>query len=87
MISSDLPEDATEAWKQDLGDRMEEIIDRKRSSVQGREASLAAYVYILTSRHVFSEIDPKVSELFPALLRSIKAGSSEKETCLALRGR
>jgi len=52
MLSADVPEDATEAWKQDLGDRMEEIIDRKRSSVQGREATLTSYVHILMSRYV-----------------------------------
>jgi hypothetical protein len=86
MISADMPDDVTEAWKQDLGDRIEEIIDRKRSSVQGREATLAAYVHILMSRYVFSEIEHKTSELFPALLKSIKADSSEKETSLALRG-
>jgi hypothetical protein len=86
MLSADLPEDATEAWKQDLGDRMEEIIDRKRSSVQGREATLTAYIYILMSRYTHEEIDHKTSELYPALLKSIKAESSEKETCLALRG-
>lgn len=83
MISS---EDVTEAWKQDLADRTEEIIDRKRSSVQGREACLAAYVHILISHYAFGEIDHKTSELFPAFLKSIKAESSEKETALALRG-
>jgi hypothetical protein len=86
MLSADTPEDITEAWKQDLGDRLEEIIDRKRSSVQGRETTLAAYVHILMSHYVFGEIEHKMSELFPALLKSIKAESSEKETCLALRG-
>ena len=86
MLSLDTPEDATEAWKQDLGDRMEEIIDRKRSSVQGRETTLAVYVHILMCHYAFEEIQHKTSELFPALLKSIKAESSEKETCLALRG-
>jgi Interferon-related developmental regulator (IFRD) len=86
MLSADAPEDATEAWKQDLGDRMEEIIDRKRSSNQGREATLAIYIHILMSRYAFEEIQHKTSELYPALLKSIKAESSEKETSLALRG-
>ena len=87
MLSADAPEDATEAWKQDLGDRMEEIIDRKRSSTQGREATLQIYNHILMSRYAFEEIQHKTSELFPALLKSIKADSSEKETSLALRGK
>jgi len=86
MLSADAPEDTTEAWKQDLGNRMEEIIDRKRSSVQGREATLAQYVHLLMSHYSFEEVQHKTSELFPALLKSIKAESSEKETSLALRG-
>lgn len=86
MISTDGPGDAPEIWKQDLGDRMEEIIDRKRSSVQGREATLAQFVYIVMGHFAFDQINSKASELFPALLKSIKAGSSEKETSTALRG-
>ena len=87
MLSADAPEDGTEAWKQDLGDRMEEIIDRKRSSNQGREATLAVYIHILMSRYCFDEIQHKTSELYPALLKGIKAESSEKETTSALKGR
>jgi hypothetical protein len=87
MLSFEVPEDAPQAWKQDLEDRMEEIIDRKRSSVQGREATLATYVHILMSRYAFAEISPKTSELYPALLKSVKTESSEKETALALRGK
>ncbi|TVY78399.1 Uncharacterized protein LSUE1_G008915 [Lachnellula suecica] len=85
MLSADVPEDATEAWKQDLGDRVEEIIDRKRSSAQGRESALAQYGHYLMSHYAFEELESKTSELFPALLKSIKSESSEKETCLALR--
>lgn len=85
MLSTDAPEDATEAWKQRLADLMEEIIDRKRSSVQGREASLAEYVHILMSHYAFEEISPKTAELFPAFLKSVKTESSDKETSLALR--
>ena len=65
---------------------MEEIIDRKRSSVQGRESSLAAYIHILMSRYAFTEIEHKTGELYPAFLKSVKTESSEKETSLALRG-
>jgi hypothetical protein len=86
MLSTDAPEDATEAWKQRLADLMGEIIDRKRSSVQGREASLAEYVHILMSHYTFEEISSKTAELFPAFLKSVKTESSDKETSLALRG-
>lgn len=85
MLATEAPEDTTEAWKQELGDRIEEIIDRKRSSVQGRELTLAQYSHYLMSHYAHDEIELKTSELFPALLKSTKADSSEKETCLALR--
>ncbi|KAF4632310.1 hypothetical protein G7Y89_g5810 [Cudoniella acicularis] len=85
MLALEAPEDTTEAWKEDLANRMEEIIDRKRSSVQGRETSLAQYSHILMSHYAYDEIQSKISELFPALLKSVKSGSSEKEICLALR--
>jgi hypothetical protein len=38
------------------------------------------------SRYTCTEIEHKTSELFPALLKSVKAESSERETTLALRG-
>jgi hypothetical protein len=86
MLSADVSEDTSEAWKQDLGDRIEEIIDRKRSSVQGRETTLTQYVHMLMSHYSHDEIESKTSELFPALMKSVKSESSEKETSLALRG-
>lgn len=80
-------DDESEVSKSDwLGDRIEEIIDRKRSSVQGREAALTAYVQFLMSRYAYDKVEKKVAELVPALLKSVKLESSEKETCLALRG-
>ncbi|KAI9743455.1 MAG: hypothetical protein M1818_002767 [Claussenomyces sp. TS43310] len=85
MLSADAQDDGTEAWKQELNDRIEEIIDRKRSSVQGREQTLAIYIHLLMSRYTYDEIIKKLSELLPALLKSVKAESSEKETCLALK--
>ncbi|KAH7407659.1 interferon-related developmental regulator-domain-containing protein [Cadophora sp. MPI-SDFR-AT-0126] len=84
MLSATLPEDTTDIWMQDLGDRMEEIIDRKRSSVQGRESALATYVHILMGHYAYDQIHSKTSELFPALLKSVKS-DSEKEASLALR--
>lgn len=86
MLSVDAA-DPTEAWRQELNDRMEEIIDRKRSSVQGRETSLIQYIHFLMSRYLNEEIEPKIGELLPALLKSVKTEGSEKETSLALRGK
>ncbi|KAF2093731.1 IFRD domain-containing protein [Rhizodiscina lignyota] len=74
----------TDAWIQDLGDRIQLIIDRKRSSGQGREETLAAYNYILMAHYTRDEIAGQVSQLYPAIARSLKGGS-EKETLLALK--
>ncbi|KAG9243352.1 interferon-related developmental regulator-domain-containing protein [Calycina marina] len=85
MLSVDSSEDTAEGWKQDLGDRMEEIIDRKRSSVQGRETTLNIYTHLLMGHYAYDQLQHKTLELFPALLKSVKADESEKEASLALR--
>ena len=69
-----------------MADRIEEIIDRKRSSVQGRETTLAAYIRILTAQYAEEEIRGREVEIVAALLKSVKAEASEKETVLALKG-
>jgi hypothetical protein len=80
------PADAdAEAWKQQLADRMEEIVDRKRSSVQGRETTLAAYDHYLMNHYAAEQIESRVGELMPAFLKSVKNESSERETYLALK--
>ncbi|CAG8953133.1 hypothetical protein HYFRA_00003331 [Hymenoscyphus fraxineus] len=85
-LAAEVPEDASEAWKEDLANRIEEIINRKRSSTQGRESALNLYVYYLMNHYAYDETRHKAGELFPAFLKSIKADGTEKETCLALRG-
>jgi hypothetical protein len=74
-----------DAWIDLLNTRIEQIIDRKRSSNAGREESLAAYTNILLHHYSQEHIDPKISELVPAILKSVKAETSEKEAILALR--
>lgn len=86
MLAAEDTEQTSAAWQADLADRMEEIIDRKRSSVQGRETTLAAYVRILTAQYAEEEIRGKDAELVVAFLKSVKAETSEKETILALKG-
>ena len=86
MIAADDSEAATEAWKLELVDRIEETIDRKRSSVLGREAALTAYIRILTSAYADDEIRGKEIDLVSSFLKSIKAETSEKETILAMKG-
>ncbi|GAB7341343.1 hypothetical protein MBLNU457_7606t1 [Dothideomycetes sp. NU457] len=73
-----------DVWVQNLNNRIEQIIDRKRSSVQGREESLVSFTHILMAHYAREEIEPRLSELIPAILRSVKAGDSEQETILAL---
>ena len=87
MLSADSPEVLTDAWMTDLADRVEEIINRKRSSVQGRETCLASYIRILTAHYAEEEVRGKEAELVTAFLKSIKTESSEKETVLAMKGR
>jgi len=86
MLAGESTEDDVEGtWQDILGDRMEEIIDRKRSSEQGREKALAQYNYLLMAHYANDEVEGKLSELIPALLKSVKSDSSEKEASLALR--
>lgn len=86
MVAADDSEQVADGWRAELADRIEEIIDRKRSSVQGREATLAAYIRILTAAYAEEEIRGKETDLVTAFLKSIKAETSEKETILAMKG-
>jgi hypothetical protein len=63
-----------------------QLLDRKRSSIAGREGSLSAYIRILTAKYAAEELHGKSEELVGVFLKSIKAESSEKETVLALKG-
>jgi hypothetical protein len=73
------------SWQEDLHDRIQEILDRKRSSVVGREESLAAYIRILCAKYAREEVHGKTLELAAAFLKSVKTESSEKESVLALK--
>lgn len=78
-------EQGQEFWESDLRDQIGEIVDRKRSSIQGREDYLTAYVRILSMHYAGEELEGRTDELFPALSKSIKSESSEKETILAIK--
>lgn len=84
LLNGDNP--VTDAWRSDLADRIQELIDRKRSSVQGREKCLAIYARILTAQYAEEDIRGKEAELVVAFLKSIKAETSERETILATKG-
>lgn len=85
MLTLETIDDGTGAWKRNLADRIEEIIDRKRSSIQGRELAYAIYTHILTVHYAFDEVSRKKSDLLAGFLKSVRNESSEKETYLAIR--
>ncbi|KAI9747525.1 MAG: hypothetical protein M1815_004135 [Lichina confinis] len=85
MLASDEAELQSETWRQDLDETIEQILDRKRSSVAGREQTLTAFNRLATARYVFEELQGKTEQIARALLKSLKAKSSEKEASLALK--
>ncbi|KAF2748324.1 IFRD domain-containing protein [Sporormia fimetaria CBS 119925] len=74
-----------DAWKAELNTRIEQIVDRKRSSTEGRGDSLRAYAHILMARFSKDEVDRRMSELLPSILWSIKQETTEQETVKALK--
>ncbi|OJJ43378.1 hypothetical protein ASPZODRAFT_927393 [Penicilliopsis zonata CBS 506.65] len=82
---ADNPEQDNSDWPEELGDRIQEILDRKRSSIQGREEAFAAFVRLAKFHYVEEEIRTYVGELVGAFCKSIKFESSVRETTLALR--
>lgn len=74
-----------EAWAEELQTRMEHLIDRKRTSTEGREESLNVIISILKIHYANRELDRKLSEFVPALLRSIGDEENEKEALAALK--
>jgi len=79
----------TEVWQHELHEISEQIIERsrnKRNTGEAREEILAVYTNILRAQYAAEEVEPQLGELVPALLKSIKAGSGEREIVFALRG-
>lgn len=87
ILNSEDADVPTDAWKAELHNRVEQIVDRKRSSTEGRTESLNAYAHILMARFAKDDIESRVDELLPSILRSIKSETSERETISALRGK
>ena len=73
-------------WKTDLGETVDQIVDRKRSSGAGREEALAAFNRFAMGKYIHEEIQNRTEEILIALLKSVKADRSEKEAVLALKG-
>ena len=78
-------DDHATAWVDRLRDRVAELQDRKRSSMQGREASLMAYLHLLRYHFALGQIANSASDISSALLKSIKGSNSPGERSLALK--
>ncbi|KAK7973112.1 hypothetical protein PG988_007246 [Apiospora saccharicola] len=77
--------DTISDWTDKLKACITEILDRKRSSVKGREAYLAGYVHL--TRHHFADtiIEGQLHELVPAMLKSIRSGRNTEEVLAGLK--
>ncbi|KAB8254252.1 interferon-related developmental regulator-domain-containing protein [Aspergillus pseudonomiae] len=82
---TDNPEVDNNNWAQELGDVIQDILDRKRSSVLSREECYAAFCRLLKCHYVEERIRSSVNDLLGAFCRSVKFESSVRETTLALR--
>lgn len=85
ILNGDDVELAPDAWKANLHDRIAQIVDRKRSSTEGRADTLNGFAHILMARFAKDDVESHVSELLPSILKSIKAETSERETVNALK--
>lgn len=65
---------------------MMQITERKKSSFASREEAFSAYIQILCAKYAKEEIYPKKADLIDSMLRSVKAGRTEKEGLLASKG-
>lgn len=68
-----------------LGDVINDLTDRKRSSILSREEGLMSYVRILTSQYIEEGLEGHLHELLSTFAKSIRSESSERETVLALK--
>lgn len=86
ITGADDTEASKDGWRLHLHQQIEKLLDKKRSSVEGRELSLAVFGRILMLRFARDEIAPKLDEIASAVLKSATSGASDAESILALRG-
>ncbi|KAA8645483.1 hypothetical protein EYZ11_011832 [Aspergillus tanneri] len=82
---TDNPEIDNTNWTEELGDVVEDILDRKRSSVLSREEAYASLCRLSKGHYIEEQIRSRGSDLLAAFCRSIKFENSVRETTLALR--
>ena len=85
LNSEEFSEKATTSVKEELEDRIIEILDGKRRSLSSREECLASYNRLLTAHHLGDVLFSHTADLIVALSKTIEKESSEKETLLALK--
>ncbi|KAH8428953.1 IFRD domain-containing protein [Aspergillus melleus] len=82
---TDNPEIDNANWAEELGDVVEDILDRKRSSILSREEAYAAFCRLSKGHYIEEQIRFRASDLLAAFCRSVKFENSVRETTLALR--
>ena len=85
LESDEFAESNLENLKSSLSTTIEEIIERKGSSVTGREEAIDRYGKLLTSHHFGDVLYGRVDAILAALMKSVKSEASAKEAQLALR--
>ncbi|KAI0538627.1 interferon-related developmental regulator-domain-containing protein [Xylaria digitata] len=85
VANSDDGDEPIPSWTERLGDRITELLDRKRSSAKGRETCLSAYTHIIRHHYAEEQLGPQLNELVPALLKSIRSGGNTDETLSAVK--
>lgn len=85
LESEEFSETNLDVLKSSLSSTIDEIVERKGSSVTGREDALDRYVRLLISHHFGDILYGRVDEILASLMKSVKNGASPRETQLALR--
>ncbi|KAI0912329.1 interferon-related developmental regulator-domain-containing protein [Ustulina deusta] len=85
VANSDDGNEPIASWTERLGDRIAELLDRKRSSAKGRETCLSAYSHIVRHHYAEEQLGPQLNELVPALLKSVRGGSNTDEALSAVK--
>lgn len=79
------PESDNVDWPEELADCIQDILDRKRSSVQGREEALSGFCRLAKFHYVEEEIRSHIPDLLAAFSRSVRYEGSVRESVLALK--
>lgn len=85
LESDDFNEQTTDVMKQELSKSIDDLLERKGSSVNSREESLSSFDRCLTAHYLADTLYGRVSDILGALSKSVKAETTEKETTLAIR--